>query len=388
MRKVIFKNEIHYYFERYDLEDGIRHNLLKSLFEDPLNTSKQYLLNKNVKNVEDIGTLVEKVINDHRFVGDVKTLFLIDDDLELPQELREQLIRKEKIAVFVGSGISKLLGFPLWDELAVSGINYLYTSGLMNFDEMKKILRESISPKQKLSIFHNILPKGSEGNFYKNHFAPSKHRRKRNPYDLLVKLPFPKFTLNLDGEFWNALVRLHKNNKKEKTKSSFISGEADIKHIFKEFKEDIELDDAAIYQVHGFYKNLKNYSIVTMRDYLDHYYGDGNTGLRDFLKKVFNEYAVIFLGVGLEEFELLQYLVRSKKKHHVLISTYINDTNLLRFKKEYFKKALGIDAHGYYLDFNGYDRLYDVIKAWVNQINKEIYGGFYDKTGEFDNVEL
>ena len=47
-----------------------------------------------------------------------------------------------------------------------------------------------------------------------------------------------------------------------------------------------------------------------------------------------------------------------------------------------------MQACGYYLDFNGYERLLTVIDSWVKKINFEINGGFYKKTGEFDDVKL
>ena len=90
----------------------------------------------------------------------------------------------------------------------------------------------------------------------------------------------------------------------------------------------------------------------------------------------------------MEEFELLNELIATSKEHHVLVSTYLGDTNLLRIRREYFRNALGINAHGYYLDFNGYVRLYDVIVSWVNKINLEMRGGFYPKTEEFKDVKL
>jgi len=386
MRKAIFKDEIHYYFERYSLDDSIRHSILNALFENPISSSKQYLLKDSIIDIAKLDQQIKPAIDNDNLINDIKTLFLVDDDLELPNELREQIRRKENMVIFVGSGISKLLKIPLWDELAARAIKYLYTSGRMSFDESEKILKESISPKQKLSIFHNIMPKGSEDRFYAECFTPDKESLERNPYDLLVKIPFPKFTLNLDLEFWNALRRLKEKSKSEEANS--VNSDIKVSHIYEDFEEKTEINTNTLYQVHGAYNNLKNYSIITMTDYLNFYYGDKNTGLKEFLRKVFNEYSVIFLGVGMEEFELLQYLVKSNKNHHVLIGTYINDTNLLRFKKEYFKKALGVIAHGYYLDFNGYYRLYDVIDYWVKEIDREINGQFYDKTGEFDDVEL
>lgn len=48
MRKSIFKNEIHYYFEKYALGDDIRHGILNALFDSPISSSKQYLLKDSI----------------------------------------------------------------------------------------------------------------------------------------------------------------------------------------------------------------------------------------------------------------------------------------------------------------------------------------------------
>lgn len=387
MRKAVFKNELHYYFCIHNINDAEQARLLNTLFINPLSPSKQYLLNAEIKNIDDIENSIKKILQNENFIADLKTTFLVEDDLELPNELREQVRHnKGKIAIFTGAGLSKLLGLPLWDELAFKAIDFLQSNNLINYDEAEKIKKESISPKQKLSIFHNVLPASLEEHFYSNCFTPNGAVSTRNPYGLLAKLPFPKFTLNLDAEFLNALIIFQGqlNTRQEETHVEKIN----LKHIYKNFSKDTIIQPSnALYQVHGYYKDLRSHRIVTMTDYLTHYYNDNQDGVKNFLTKVFKEYSIIFIGIGLEEFELLQYLLGSEKKHHALVSTYMNDTNLLKMKKDYFLK-FGINAYGYYLDFNGYQRLYDVLNAWVKEIDRELNGSFYEKTGEFDDVEL
>ena len=375
MRKAIFKREIESCFKNFGILDGQQIDVLKILFENPIDVTKQYLLKKEMSTIDDVAKCLKGVVNKDDFIADVRSLFEVSDDLELPDSLREQLARKQAIAIFIGAGVSKILNVPLWGDLASKAIDYLYEINRITFSEADKIKMESVSPKQKMSIFHDILPKAEAKEFYERHFIPDKKFLNRNPYDILVKLDVPKFTSNLDHEFWNALAR--EKSKDEKTRPvQVVSG----------FNDDISIVTNAIYQIHGSYQQLDSYSIVTMRDYLMHYFQD--PCLRNFLKSIFNKYVVIFIGYGMEEFEILQDLVKSDKGHHVLVSTYLSDSNLLRVRKEYFRKTLGMNAHGYYLDFNGYDRLYEVIDSWIKKIAFEVKGDFYQKTGEYGDVEL
>ncbi len=376
MRKAIFKREMEASFRAFSVSDDIQAKILKVLFENPLDITKQYLLKENLSSTQLIADVLQADIKEEKLIADICSLFQIDDDLELPFSLREQLARKEKIALIVGAGISRFLGAPLWGELSTIAIKYLHEKNLFTFAEAEKIILENISPKQKMSIFHKRLPKESALDFYERVFIETKE--KRNPYDNLVMLDIPKFTLNIDHHFWNALERKYLKDGSNGSKPI---------HAFIDFKEDTPVVNNCVYQIHGSYKNLAQYSIITMRDYLDYYFSA--TELHKFLKRVFSEYAFIFLGCGMEEFEILQDLVKSGKQHHVLLGTYLSDTNLLRIRKNYFQKTLGMHACGYYLDFNGYDRLLDVIDSWVKKINFEINGRFYDKTtGEFNGVRL
>jgi hypothetical protein len=386
MRKSIFKREIEHCFKLFGLNDKQQEDIKRALFVNPLDMTTQYLLKKELTNPKEITACLEKIISTTDFISDVRTLFEVKDDLELPAILREQLSKKEQFALFVGAGVSKLLNLLLWDELAVRAITYLHEINKISYVEAERIIYERTSPKQKMSIFHQILVKEDSKEFYEKYFIPTdKERLNRNPYDELVKIECPKFSSNLDNEFLNALNRKVELDRK----AADISSSTPMPmHIFSGFNKDMGISTNAIYQVHGSYQYIEKYSVITMQDYLSYYFQDPERKLPAFFEKIFNEYVVLFIGYGMEEFEILRSLFNSKGKHHVLVSTYLNDANLLRVKKEYFETTLGINAHGFYLDFNGYDRLYDVIKSWVEKINFEIKGGFYQKTGEFEGVEL
>lgn len=377
MRRSIFKLEIEYYFEKYTVNDGVRDDILNVLFENPLDNLKQYLLKRDVDTLDVLETKLKSKMQNDKLMSDIKSLFEVNDDLELPKSLRTHISQQGKVAIFVGAGVSKLLDIPLWEELGNLAMDFLYKKGQIAFSACQKIKNGNISPKQKMTIFHNILPRGKSKEFYEKYLvAKDGGKLSRNPYEILAKIDCPKISSNLDDEFFKILQQ-----------KSLPLDEKKYSQIYQGFDTNMEINSEAIYQVHGSYRKLEEYSIITMEDYLNNYYRDPQQKLGNFLKKLFNEYTVIFIGYGLEEFEILQHIIKDTRKHYALVGTYLDEANLFVMKKEYFEE-LGVEVHGYYLDFNGYDRLYDVLIAWERQINLELEGYFYPIMDEFKNVKL
>lgn len=390
MRKVIFKRELYDSFKEYSIKEDISYKILQTLFVDPLSdVSKQYVLKEEIVSIESLEAKVRKLIADNNAIADIKSIFLVEDDFKLPDQLRAYLSKKLPIAVFVGAGVSKLVGIPLWNELANLAIDYLHEKELLTFYEGEKIKSDYKSPKQKMSIFHKILPKDKSQEFYGRYLISRNiDKSKPNPYEALVNLECPKVSTNLDQEFFRALLDKLSNKKplEQKEEHKITEEESSLAAPFyKGFDENMNFYKDTIYQIHGSFLHLKDPTIITMRDYLKEYHS--NSGLRRFLAKLFNEYSVIFLGYGLEEFEILEHCVAKTKQHYVLIASYLSETNLFRMKKHYFSE-LGVDAIPYYLDFKGYSRLFDILSAWVKQINFEINSGFYSKTGEYSDVKI
>ena len=94
------------------------------------------------------------------------------------------------------------------------------------------------------------------------------------------------------------------------------------------------------------------------------------------------------MGYGLEEFEVLERVLSSTKdntKRYVLLPTYLNEMNYFRVMKKYFKN-LDIEPIGYYLDFNGFDRLKDVMSSWFQHIVSKKSKDYYKNIREIDDV--
>ena len=130
------------------------------------------------------------------------------------------------------------------------------------------------------------------------------------------------------------------------------------------------IDRYKLYHIHG--SIVDRHSLVfTVPQYMQRY---NEPRFQRFLWKIFQENVILFLGYGMEEFELLDFLVpkfdpmKGKEiKHFILLPYYRGEEDALKLDSLYFN-SLGVRIKGYEKDEHGYTQLYNVVRNW----NKEI----------------
>ena len=390
IRKTIFKDELRYIFSvcKDKLTEVEKDRIVHSIFENPLTISKQYILKKELNTLEDLTTEINKITTDSEVAGAINTLFLVQDDLELPTDLKNIFLRNEKIGVFVGAGVSKLINIPLWRELGDKAIEYLRIINRINYFEYQRIISDVIDPKQKLTIFHKILPKNTPDakKFYHDSLKKSNRKGIENPYNLLVEIDWVKITSNIDNEFYDALNKkfeyfLKISNEKEKDIKSINKHKKANKAISKFNVSSMNYD--TIYQIHGSMDDLEHTTLTT-EDYIEAYYSE-ESELKIFLTELFKEYTIVFIGYGLEEFSILEHIIKNTRRHYALIGTYLNEVNLFRLHSEYFS-ALHITPIPFYLDFNGHKRLISVLDSWNQKIKDARSKEYYQNIMKIDEL--
>ena len=277
---------------------------------------------------------------------------------EVPPEI-EKAAKSGMLVIFIGAGISRLAGCPSWDEFADKVLDEL-TPGCLNYHE-KSLLQSIPDPRKRLSIariiekenkisvdYEKIL-KGDDpkDNIYKyiNNFRCT---FVTTNYDLLIK---PESVQSKSEEYWRFHNRTDLLNNK-------LDKQGNVIHI------------------HGCVKKPEK-MIITTKNYLDHY---TNKQVQTFLQHLFKTKTVLFLGYGLEEFEILEYILKNSvgkggikstngKKSFVLQGFFDAEESLYRNLKKYYMDSFSIGLIGFKRDQKDYEQQTDILESWAGNIS-------------------
>lgn len=293
------------------------------------------------------------------------------------------------LVFFIGAGVSKIYGLPGWDQFARKELEQLFESGLIDYQTKEKLL-QSGDAKKILTLTRIIGSKGSntKGVTSKSKEIFSVKSTEKNGlgnkiYKELFDLNAIYITTNYDDcidVFWyerNQIINVAKDEISESNSNEYeqikITCDLEGSIIFK--KEDIiksKLDTPNIIHLHGSIEDEAT-MLVTVPDYLNFYGAKGaqdNPGIADFLEALFNSaYTVVFLGYGLEEFEILEYMLQKvvdgsiNPKHFMLYPTYLSEEILVDYYIDYYKN-FGITLIPYDISKKGYKQLEDIVDDW------------------------
>jgi len=268
---------------------------------------------------------------------------------DLPQPIIDAAENKS-LAIFIGAGLSYFVGCSSWSQLSENLLKKCETEGLINNFE-KAVLSQTKDFKKTITICNHLLE--NDERFL--------DEMKRSLNDAQVG------TGDVDLSIYKDLYSLN---------GLFITTNAD-RHIDQVYSSDnividrfdtsTPLDNNHLYKVHGSVTDPDSL-IFTVEGYLKRY-TDAEYG--KFLEEIFTKYTVLFLGYGLSEFELMDYLFTSisptGNKHFFLKDYYTHEQRIYEFDQLYFND-LGIDLIPYSKDDNGFEQLPIIIKSWVDEI--------------------
>ena len=318
---------------------------------------------------------------------------------EIPA-IKEDIIKASeqgKLVVFVGAGASKIIGCPSWRELAVNVLQYLYESKCINYHEFENL--QKLDSRKILSICRQIIfeKKPNPAPDYKKLLTPSVDLANRyKVYENLYSWKAIYITTNFDECFDKVAQEKRPPNitteSPQSVPQSKIESELPSKIVNQKRELLISnLNQGSILHLHGSISD-EEHLIVTTFDYLKHYEFTQDNPIPVLLDKVFNEYTVLFVGYGLEEYEILEYLISKARptkevlQHYMLYPMFIEEENLFEFQYKYYAK-LRICLIPYPIGENGYEQLSKVIEDWAKVIGLVAKPqGFYDKVKIIDEV--
>jgi hypothetical protein len=281
---------------------------------------------------------------------------MIEKIESIPKNISETLrlaAFQRKLIPFVGAGVSQLGGCPDWNEFANAALKFFVKKGKLSHAQLDQI--SSLSFRVKLSLALDLQKQHDLHIDFKELLKPSVAKKKigDEAYANLSKLATTFVTTNYD--FY---------------KRSDISVE--------------NLDVAnAVFHIHGSIRDRESMVLTTV-NYLNLYSshridGKGNpeNPFLTFLQTLFRLKNVLFVGYGLNELEVLEYIVqkgikipsntREEPRHYVLQGFFTHERELARSLEKYFR-PFGIGVLPFSRDEHGWDQLVMVIEYLAREI--------------------
>jgi hypothetical protein len=271
---------------------------------------------------------------------------------DLPQQIIEAAEQKQ-LAIFVGAGLSRFMGCSSWGELAENLLKKCEAEGLLNNYE-KTVLSQSTDFKKTITICSRLLKNDER---FMDEMRKSLNDDKVG--DASVDLKIYKDLFSLNGLIITTNADRH------------IDQVYLPDNIFiNDFSSATPVDNTHLYKIHGSITD-PNSLIFTVEGYLKRY-TDYEYG--KFLEEIFTKYTVLFLGYGMSEFELMDYLFSSiqgnSKRHYFLKDYFTHEQRIYKFDQMYFDD-LGVKLIPYAKDSIGYQQLPKIIDEWVQEIKSK-----------------
>lgn len=310
-----------------------------------------------------------------------------DDDLLLvppvPAALREAA-QMGLLIPFVGAGASILGGCPSWTDLADSAFNCFVEQGKFSYAQLAQIA--NLNPRVRLSLAVGMQDEWRIKIDFRKLLHPVErkdHTVGRRLYGILSKLARTFVTTNYDEWLDEELP--------EPTLSVQGVPDATVAAVPKRrdvFFEPEDLNAAnlnrldAVLHLHGSVRKPDG-MIITTRDYVSHYANDRRLKPSDpenpvltFLDDLFRMKTVLFIGYGLDELEILEYVILKTRqfktpgeqpRHFILQPFFSHERELMLSMKRYYRDC-GIDLLPFLKDQKGFDQLIDVLDEFARAV--------------------
>ncbi len=299
----------------------------------------------------------------------------------IPEPLRLAAIQR-KLIPFIGAGVSQLGGCPNWSEFADASLNFFVEKGKLNHAQLTQI--EPLSSRVKLSVALELEKQHNLRIDFKKLLTPSDAKKKIGDevYANLSRLATTFVTTNYDD--WLDQIPPEPLQADEPASSQSLPL-GTSRHCFYK-RNDISVGNLdvpnAVFHVHGSIRDRDSMVLRTV-DYLDCYSSHRMNGRENhenafltFLQTLFQLKNVLFIGYGLNEMEVLEYIVQKgiqkpktdeEPRHYVLQGFFTHDLELARSLESYFRE-FGIGLLPFSRDDRNWDQLIKVIDYLAREI--------------------
>lgn len=302
----------------------------------------------------------------------------------IPEALRIAAAQGSKIVPFIGAGVSQIGGCPSWHEFAHAALKYFVDQGKISHAQLDQI--SSLSSRVKLSVALDLQRKFDLPINFQKMLEPADAKKKTlgdKIYGDLSSIATTFVTTNYDE--WldkppppiiGAAPGMAVPTPPAITRQAFYK-KADIT------PENLDVPNA-VFHIHGSVLDRDSMVLTTLQ-YLERYSGHridekGNNQenpFLTFLETLFKLKNVLFIGYGLNELEVLEYVVqkgikvmpetKEEPRHYVIQGFFSHEIELARSLEGYFRQ-FGIGLLPYSRDEQDWAQLIDLVQHFAAKL--------------------
>jgi hypothetical protein len=300
----------------------------------------------------------------------------------LPPGLREAALRGTLIP-FIGAGASRLACCPNWSEFADKALRYFVERGKFTHGQLAQLsqqpARVKLSIARALQREHN-LPIEFDGILYPD--GRNTNAKGRKLYEALSKLGKTFVTTNYDDWLDTTVGAppLTVSGDGGGGATPPIRQNPTVIYKVEELTPDNLERPNSVFHLHGSLRDQDS-MILTTQDYVRHYANDrraegpeGENRVLTFLGFLFSEKNVLFVGYGLEELEILEYVIvkarlmaeqgKTEMRHFLLQGFFSHEQELARSLSNYYREC-GIALIPFLRDQKDWDQLIEVLEEYA-----------------------
>lgn len=296
---------------------------------------------------------------------------------EIPPKIIEAS-KHENLVIFFGAGVSQIVGCPSWQGFAKAYLDKLLEYKLLNHFEYEQLLKKD--PRMALTICQKMLEES--GKLPPNPVdllkGDAEKIKKHKIYESLFRFNAIFVTTNFDNHMDDVIIKNRPRPVAASTASVaeggqvLVEGSSAPQDIFYAENELLitALNNGSLIHLHGSIVDPDNL-VITLPDYISKY--QPGTNHHVLLRDIFDNKTVLFMGYGLEEYDIIEFLIKKSNivkgeiKHYMLQGAFKEEGNMMELYGKYYS-TLGIELKPYSKTKNGYNQLINVIKAWSKEI--------------------
>jgi len=300
-----------------------------------------------------------------------------NDSIPFLPDVPEEILyaaQRGKLAVFVGAGVSCLAGSPDWNGFANGMLKKEVEKGSgANITNAELDQISHLNPKIKLFIARETGSLSSDD--YKVVLEPNKltHVLGISVYQDIHSISNQIVTTNYDTWLDSPLPAKVEIPKSDQEEAKHEPSEKKVFYKSEEITPLILHENSYVVHLHGSL-NEPDTMVMTTADYIQHYKREDSNPIPSFLDELFNNRTVLFVGYGLGELEILEFILSKKgssSRHFILQGYYSHQNWLSKHMGSYFNEECQVRLIPFNMDSKGYEALADVLNDWATQINPE-----------------